>query len=543
MKSLLLFFIVALSDTQGVCSHTQMQKEEIEDCIHGIFKGFQGYQFSPYNNQVLRVEKGSEGRVLYNNHGDKTFEVMSVTKAFAGTVINQLINEGKIWYKDSFTEYLPPDIDWTKWCAKGQVRSITVRDLLSHTSGFQDLWDKGTDFLADWKREGDFKAWSPREVLSYMPSFEHVCSSGSAFSYADTNWLVLGIIIEHITGGNTLAHEIRTRILEKVGMSNTFMLHYERPDGTPKQPSCQVRLPGWLGDGWCDANGGYNTPECAFDRLDCCEYSCTAVHCGRGSRDACVVDKPFWNEGEITTGFPSFSADWGGSGYVSTAEDLAKFIKAWYKNPEVLFCPATSRCRVTSDEMKTRLGDGDYYSMGFEMFSFGKDSFGKDHFGYGHSGINNSFMFYVGPYGAIITGTLNLYEKGESDPPPWYHLAKQVMTCLDSSEHDDDWLHDCPGNDSETYVEVIPQCKRSCNVWQWADPSWSWQECFNKCKQDAPYSRWDDQYVTCLERNKECHSSKSNINSNKCEWESGCPAECRNAQQNWWDCIPQCEAP
>lgn len=48
--------------------------------------------------------------------------------------------------------------------------------------------------------------------------------------------------------------------------------------------------------------------------------------------------------------------------------------------------------------------------MGMEMTSFTEKNRSIDgKFAYGHSGINNSFMFYVGPNGLIVTGTLNWY--------------------------------------------------------------------------------------------------------------------------------------
>merc|ERR1711923_570205 len=153
-------------------------------------------------------------------------------------------------------------------------------------------------------------------------------------------------------------------------MKDTFMLYFEYPDGTPAKNSCQVAHQSWVGDGWCDASGGYNTPECEFDGGDCCTYSCdksSKYKCERGSKTSCVVDLPFKNEGDYTTGWRSMSADWGGSGYVSTTEDIAKFIKAWYKTPEKLFGSIQSRCRMVSDEMSYWNDDWGYgYGMGFE---------------------------------------------------------------------------------------------------------------------------------------------------------------------------------
>jgi len=426
-------------------------------CIRGYFET-RANAVNSLEAAALRIERASTGEVIYNHGADESFEIMSISKMFVGTVFNQLIDEGKVNYRDPMTDYLPDDIDTSNWCTSGDIKSVTLRDLLRHTSGFQNIWDSGppkTEFLRDWETRGRDYAWTPREVLDYVPRLTNQCGSREGeleFSYADTNFLILGIIIEHITG-NSLAREIRSRILERVGMPNTFMLYYETPSGTPVGTSCDSCPNTNIGDGRCNDNE-CNTAECNFDGGDCCDYSCDHVNslygCSGGdSKDvACKVKKPFTNEGDITTGWKSFAADWGGSGYVSTAEDLAKFIKTWYRAPGELFCPATSRCRMLSHEMEYwDPNEEDGYSMGMELVPYG------DKFGYGHSGINNSFMFYVGPNGLIVTGTLNWYNGVKTD---WtqHYLVKDMLSCIPTAG--DDWLHDCPGEKGESRVSESP---------------------------------------------------------------------------------------
>lgn len=493
---------------------------------------------------TLRVEKASTGEVIYSKDADKTFEATSITKMFVGTVFNQLIDEGKVWYKDPFTEYLPKDLDTSKWCTTGNIKSITLMDLLRHTSGLQDIWDEDTAFYKDWIYYGHDYVWTPRQVLDYIPQLtKNYCTtkdlSSDPFTYADTNFVILGIIIEHITQ-NTLASEIRTRILEPVGMANTFMLQYESENGLPVGTSCDAPNMDWIGDGWCDGDE-YNKAECNFDGGDCCDYSCdgsTTHGCTGGiSKDvACKVKMPFWNHGIYTTGFRSFTADWGGGGYVSTADDLAKFIKAWYRDPKVLFCPKTSRCRMNSEEMMFWDDDDGYgYSMGMLIVDY---SNGK--FGYGHNGYNNSFMSYVGPNGLIVTGTLNWYNGKDTDLYA-YSVVKEMLSCIDTDG--DDWLYDCPGESHDQYFNKVEQCKRACNVWDWA--GYEYWQCHDECIYAANKGGdavWDDLYVTCLERNRNClDGGKSKINNYVCEYETGCPHTCTNSYMNWWDCIPQCE--
>ena len=173
--------------------------------------------------------------------------------------------------------------------------------------------------------------------------------------------------------------------------------------------------------------------------------------------------------------------------------------------------------------------------MGMKLNPYG------DKFGYVHSGINNSSMFYVGPNGLIVTGTLNWYNGRDTDTKQYY-AVKDMLSCI--ATNGDDWLHDCPGGENDHYFAPLEQCKRACNVWKWA--GWPYATCSAQCSTSAAKGGdavWDDQYVTCLERNKDCLGSrgKTNIVNDKCEWETGCPSQCLNSPKNWWDCIPQCE--
>jgi len=490
------------------------------------------------NHRALRVENLRSG-VIYEHDSDKTFEVMSITKTFTATVINQLLNEGKIKHYDSFTEYLPSSVSTRNWCDRGYVNDISIRRLLNHRSGFQDIWATSpskTAFYNDWDRDEPDRVWRPIEILDYMQGLYNRCDRDD-FLYADTNYLILGLIIEHVTG-NTLAHEIRTRILNPLNMRNTFMLHFEQPDGTPVRNSCGAQNSHWVGDGWCDGNSWYNTPECGFDEGDCCTYKCDQANtCNRGSRTSCVVDKPFTNEGHFSTGDRSYTADWGGSGYVSTAQDLATFIKAWRYNPSNLFCPSSSHCRMISTQMQIDWNEEDEYgyAMGIEMAFMN-----QGHFIYGHTGLNNAFMFYGGPSGIILTGTLNWYGGNDGDDEKSWALMDEIIDCIPTNS-DEDWMP-CQGHNEEGYLDTGIKCARACNVWIQVADNYPFNVCHNECMSDAGNDdEWSDEYVTCLDRNTECTARGSKIDDGMCEYEDeGCPEQCAN--QNQWTCIPQCEA-
>jgi hypothetical protein len=56
-------------------------------------------------------------------------------------------------------------------------------------------------------------------------------------------------------------------------------------------PNCVVENPEWVGDGWCDSDGDYNTEACGYDGGDCCETTCVSngeIECGVNAPYVCV---------------------------------------------------------------------------------------------------------------------------------------------------------------------------------------------------------------------------------------------------------------
>ena len=126
------------------------------------------------------------------------FDMMSVTKTIVATTAAQLVVEGKLDPDAPFTKYLPEHV-------LGENCDITVRDLATHSSGFDDsrpYAKKGADFQRDiWKKR---PAWKRRE----------------RFCYACYNLIMLGRIAERITG-KRLDALCKERVFDPLGMSDS----------------------------------------------------------------------------------------------------------------------------------------------------------------------------------------------------------------------------------------------------------------------------------------------------------------------------------
>jgi len=143
--------------------------------------------------------------------GDR-FRVGSITKSFVATVVLQLVAEHSLTLEDPVARWLPglvPDGE-----------RITVRQLLNHTSGLF-AFGADRDFVTQASRD-PLRVWAPREIIAIATAHPPMFAPGAGWSYSDTNYFVLGLIIERVTG-RPLAAEIERRILAPLRLRATTL--------------------------------------------------------------------------------------------------------------------------------------------------------------------------------------------------------------------------------------------------------------------------------------------------------------------------------
>ncbi|MFE9568714.1 serine hydrolase domain-containing protein [Streptomyces sp. NPDC006692] len=158
---------------------------------------------------------------------DGQVRIGSNTKTFTAVVVLQLVAEGKVGLDASVDTYLPgllrgDGIDG---------RTITVRQLLQHTSGLPEYVDKGS-ILSDPKRY-----YEPRELLGAALAQKAHFAPGARWEYSNTNYLVAGLIIQKVTG-RPLGEEVNQRIVDRIGLRHTYFptpgdmtIHEAHPEG------------------------------------------------------------------------------------------------------------------------------------------------------------------------------------------------------------------------------------------------------------------------------------------------------------------------
>src|SRR6185436_11579478 len=99
------------------------------------------------------------------------------------------------------------------------AKDITVRQLMNHTSGLAryEFKDKFTRDLT----ANPEKRWQPAELVAYLLDEKAPFSAGSGWDYSDTNYIVLGMIIEKVTG-KKFYDEANRRLIKPLKLTNTI---------------------------------------------------------------------------------------------------------------------------------------------------------------------------------------------------------------------------------------------------------------------------------------------------------------------------------
>jgi D-alanyl-D-alanine carboxypeptidase len=195
--------------------------------------------------------------------GDR-FRVGSITKAFVATVVLQLVGERNLALRDTVERWLPGIVP--------NGKRITVYQLLNHRSG---LFDFGGDrkFVAAAFRD-PMRDWKPRELVAIATRHKPYFAPGAGWRYSETNYYVLGLIVEAATR-RSLAGELDRRIFAPLRLRATSF---------PSKP----RIAGPHAHGY--------------------------MRLGRPSL------------ADVTVGSPS--SEWAAGALVSNADDLARFFRA-----------------------------------------------------------------------------------------------------------------------------------------------------------------------------------------------------------------------
>jgi D-alanyl-D-alanine carboxypeptidase len=133
----------------------------------------------------------------------------AVAISYLGTVLLQLVDEGKVGLDDTIDRWLPDALASEK---------VTLRMLINCTSGYADFVAQKS--FVDALYKDPFRAWTTEEQLGYVAGKPLLYEPGTNWSYAHTNFVLLGEALSAITG-KPVDELIRERIVEPLGMRET----------------------------------------------------------------------------------------------------------------------------------------------------------------------------------------------------------------------------------------------------------------------------------------------------------------------------------
>ncbi|KYC38827.1 hypothetical protein WA1_35080 [Scytonema hofmannii PCC 7110] len=149
-------------------------------------------------------------------------DVASVTKPMVSAIVLQLMQEGQLSLDNSLSQWLPEVSSHIE-----NSETITLRNLLNHSSGIPDYLGEYNEAL----KVNPTQSGSPQEFLKYIDGKPTNFQPGDGFSYSNTNYVLLGLVVEAVTG-ESLASQLRERIFEPLSMNDSFYAPQEVVPGS-----------------------------------------------------------------------------------------------------------------------------------------------------------------------------------------------------------------------------------------------------------------------------------------------------------------------
>lgn len=298
----------------------------------------------------------------------------SIGKTFVAAITLQLVEAGQVSLDDRIEKWLGKE----PWFERlPNARALTLRMLMNHTSGIPEhVLNK--DFIKVLREQPD-KVWRPEELLAFIFDRAPLFAAGHNWSYADTNYILVGMIFERVTG-KTVYAEVERRLLQPLRLQNTV-------------PSDRRVIPGLI-IGYVAANSPF------------------------GIAGRTIVDGKFIVNPQM---------EWTGGGFAATAEDLARWAKELYEAK--VFAPATLTKMLAA--LPARTGRGDKYGLGVQVR---ESQWGMS---YGHGGWFPGYLSeveYFPQHKTAIAVQFNTDDSSKLKRSPRGYIAEIAQIVLGASQ-------------------------------------------------------------------------------------------------------------
>jgi len=275
----------------------------------------------------------------------------STGKTIALALAMQLVEQGKLQLDQKASHYLG-HLDW--FARLPNAADFTVRQLMNHSSGLV-RYEYKPEFTSALTANPD-KHWQPKELLSFLFDSKAPFAAGQGWDYSDSNYIVLGLILEQLTG-KAFYDAAQAAVLDPLHLVSI-------------QPQAKPELPQLV--------QGYAGPDNAFG------------------------EKPLMMQNGKMIINPQF--EWTGGGYMANSKELARWAQSLYQGKVF---SATLLPQVFDGLAAPLLGDGVRYGLGVIIR---QDKLGLS---YGHSGFFPGYltnMLYLPDSGLAVAIQFNSSE-------------------------------------------------------------------------------------------------------------------------------------
>lgn len=327
----------------------------------------------------------------------------SIGKTYFAALIMQLVDQGKLDLDKKAIDYLT-DEDWLLKIPNG--RQITLRSLLNHTSGIPE-YVYANDLWKTIKERPD-KQWQGAERLVFIEGQEPLFEVGEGWSYADANYIILGTVVEKVTG-RAIYDQVIESILKPYHLNRT-------------EPSIQQDL-----------------------------TDITAAYTGN-------LFGNFFGEkvSEVNRYGLNPQFEWTGGGFVTNSADLAAWAKIFYSDA-IFSSSAHAAVFNPVNEQTGKLNTATGYGLGTQIFA---TSYG---IAYGHTGFMPGFLSLMAylpdydiavalqvntdPYSSLVKGRFSVYDLLEVVLPFYIqknkaYKKKTTLYMVRHTEKDNDGTRD-----------------------------------------------------------------------------------------------------
>jgi CubicO group peptidase (beta-lactamase class C family) len=167
-------------------------QEKVESAMGTITTGMNGVSVAVVdaNGNIYRAYTGRMGSGLTHPHiaAHSKYRIASATKPMTTAVILRLVEDGKLNLNDMVTDHILTQL--------ANANAITIRQLLTHTSGVYDHLNTSSF----WSAKPLGSVWSFNEIIQLAIVRGPLFNPGSSYAYSNTGFVILGAIIEKITG-------------------------------------------------------------------------------------------------------------------------------------------------------------------------------------------------------------------------------------------------------------------------------------------------------------------------------------------------------